>query len=163
MNKAYFLELANYNIWANNKMIGWLSEINEVQFKQSIVSSFGSIAGNALHIASAEKVWLNRLEENPAPTWLAGEFNGDRETLFTIWKKGSEEIKLFIQNFDENNLQNKLKFKRLNGDENELAYYQIFSHVLTHSIFHRGQFVTLLRQVGYTKVSGTDMLDFYKL
>jgi uncharacterized damage-inducible protein DinB len=163
MNKAYFLDLANYNIWANSKMICWLSEINEVQFKQSIESSFGSIAGNALHIASAEKVWLNRLEENPAPIWLASEFNGDRETLFAIWKTASRDLKLFIENFDENNLQKKLKFKRLNGDENELLYYQIFSHVLTHSIFHRGQFVTLLRQVGYTKISGTDMLDFYKL
>jgi uncharacterized damage-inducible protein DinB len=163
MNKAYFLELANYNIWANNKMISWLNDINDVQYKQSIESSFGSIAGNALHVASAEKIWLDRLHENPAPTWLASEFKGDKETLFAIWKQASENIKLYIENFDENNLHNKIKFKRLNGEEYELPFYQIFAHVLNHSTFHRGQFVTLLRQVGFSNVSGTDLLDFYKL
>jgi uncharacterized damage-inducible protein DinB len=60
-------------------------------------------------------------------------------------------------------LNNKIKFKRLNGEEYELPFYQIFAHVLNHSTFHRGQFVTLLRQVGFTKISGTDLLDFYKL
>ena len=77
MNKAYFLELANYNIWANNKMISWLNEITLAQYEQPIESSFGSIAGNALHVASAEKIWLDRLHENPAPVWLASEFKGD--------------------------------------------------------------------------------------
>jgi uncharacterized damage-inducible protein DinB len=163
MNKGYFLELANYNIWANNKMIAWLNDINDVQFKQSIESSFGSIAGNALHVASAEKIWLERLHENPAPVWLASEFKGDKETLITIWKKASEDIKAFVENFDENKLNDTIKFKRLNGEENELPFYQIFSHVLNHSTFHRGQFITLLRQVGFSKVSGTDLLDFYKL
>ncbi len=163
MNTAYFLELAKYNIWANNKIISWLNDINEVQYKQSIESSFGSIVGLVLHIASAEKIWLERLHENPAPVWLASEFKGDKETLITIWKQASDNLKKYIENFDETNLQNKIKFKRLNGEENELAFYQIFSHVLNHSTFHRGQFVTLLRQVGFSNISGTDLLDFYKL
>ncbi len=163
MNKAYFLELAKYNIWANNKMIAWLNDINDVQYKQSIESSFGSIVGLVLHVASAEKIWLERLHEDPAPLWLASDFKGDKETLVSIWKRASEDIKMYIENFDEKNLENKLKFKRLNGEENELAFYQIFSHVLNHSTFHRGQFVTLLRQVGFSNISGTDLLDFYNL
>jgi uncharacterized damage-inducible protein DinB len=163
MNKAYFLELANYNIWANNKVITWLNEITKTQYEQSIVSSFGSIAGNALHVASAEKIWLERLRENAAPVWIASEFKGDREALIAIWQEASENIKTFIENFDEKNLNNTIKFKRLNGEENELPFYQIFSHVLNHSTFHRGQFITLLRQVGFSNMSGTDLLDFYKL
>lgn len=163
MNKAYFLELAKYNIWANNKMITWLNDINDVQYKQSIESSFGSIVGLVLHVTSAEKIWLERLHEDPVPVWLASEFKGDKETLINIWQRASDDIKKYIENFDEKNLENKLKFKRLNGEENELAFYQIFSHVLNHSTFHRGQFVTLLRQAGFSNISGTDLLDFYKL
>ena len=162
MNKRFFLELANYNIWANNKMISWLNGITDVQFKQSIESSFGSIAGLALHVASAEKIWLERLHENPAPTWLASGFKGDREALIIIWKQASENIKTYIENFDENNLQHTVKFKRIDGEQFELPFYQIFSHVLNHSTFHRGQFITLLRQVGFTNISGTDLLDFHK-
>ncbi len=163
MNKAYFLELAKYNIWANNKVIAWLNEIAETQYEQPIESSFGSIAGNTLHVASAEKIWLERLHENPAPTWLASEFKGDKEMLIAIWKQASENLKTYIEEFDESNLQNKIKFKRLNGEEYELPFYQIFAHVLNHSTFHCGQFVTLLRQVGFSNISGTDLLDFYKL
>ncbi len=163
MNKAYFLELSDYNIWANNKMISWLEEITETQFEQPIESSFGSIAGNALHVASAEKIWVERLHRHPAPVWLAGEFKGNRETLIAIWKQASESIKAFIENFDEQHLYNTIKFTRVNGQQFKLPFHQIFAHVFNHSTFHRGQFVTLLRQAGFLKVSGTDLLDFYKL
>jgi uncharacterized damage-inducible protein DinB len=162
MNKAYFLELANYNIWANNKMISWLAEITETQFDQHIESSFGSIAGNALHVASAEKIWVERLNENPSPVWLASNFKGNKETLIDIWKQASEDIKLYIEVFDESNLHDTIKFTRVNGQQFELPFYQVFAHVFNHSTFHRGQFVTLLRQVGFSNVSGTDLLDFYK-
>jgi uncharacterized damage-inducible protein DinB len=60
-------------------------------------------------------------------------------------------------------LYSKIKFKRLNGEEYELPFIQIFAHLFNHSTFHRGQFITLLRQVGFSKITGTDLLDFYKL
>ena len=42
MNKPYFLELAQYNIWANQKMTNWLSQISKEQWSQKLIGSFDS-------------------------------------------------------------------------------------------------------------------------
>ncbi|HRI20565.1 MAG TPA: DinB family protein, partial [Panacibacter sp.] len=74
----------------------------------------------------------------------------------------SEKLKAFISEFDENELQTKLDFKRLNGDAYSMPHYQLFAHVLNHSTYHRGQLTTMMRQVGFTKVGSTDLLGFYR-
>ncbi|WP_430270522.1 DinB family protein, partial [Pseudoalteromonas piscicida] len=43
MNKNYFLELAEYNIWANQTVSGWLEQISEEQWTMPLVSSFNSV------------------------------------------------------------------------------------------------------------------------
>jgi len=40
--------------------------------------------------------------------------------------------------------------------------YEILSHVFNHSTYHRGQLVTLFRQVGFTDVTSTDLLLYYR-
>ena len=62
MKKSYFVELAEYNIWANKKINAWLREINEEQWNRELNGSFPSISKTAIHIAAAEKIWLDRLE-----------------------------------------------------------------------------------------------------
>ena len=43
MTKTYLLALADYNIWANDKLINWLSQISLEQFEQPLVGSFQNI------------------------------------------------------------------------------------------------------------------------
>ena len=61
MNKSYFLELAQYNIWANQKMTDWLSQISEEQWSQKLIGSFDSIESTAIHTAGSEKFGLKGL------------------------------------------------------------------------------------------------------
>jgi uncharacterized damage-inducible protein DinB len=161
MTKQHYVDLANYNSWANNIVFNWLTEITEAQWNQPIVSSFESIAATALHIASAEKAWLERFEQKPF-TWLASSFIGSKEGLLEIWKKASIDLKSFVDKFDEKDLEQTLTFKRLNGEENTMPFYQMFAHVFNHSTYHRGQLVTMLRQVGFTNVGSTDILSYYR-
>ena len=83
MNKKYFLELAQYNIWANQKMINWLSQISEEQWSQKLVGSFDSIETTAIHTAGAEKVWFERLN-NQAQPFLTLTFKGNKSDLIEI-------------------------------------------------------------------------------
>ena len=97
MNKKYFLELADYNIWANKIAIDWLNLINDEQWKQAIPSSFSSIEQTAIHIAGAEKIWIDRWTNIQNPVFLSAEFKGTKNDLITIWKKSSADLKSFIE------------------------------------------------------------------
>lgn len=162
MTKAYFKELASYNIWANTIACEWIVQLNDVQWKQKIESSFNSIRETVLHIISAENAWLQRFHKKQQVEWLQSTFAGTKEELVALWTKVSLEIKAFIDVFDENALETKLDFKRLNGDPYSMPYYQLFAHVFNHNTYHRGQLVTMLRQVGFPSIIATDVIFFYR-
>src|SRR5688572_7485873 len=86
MNKKYVLELADYNIWANNIAVEWLNQITDEQWKQVITSSFSSIERTAIHIVSAQKIWIDYWNSVPAPVFLSAGFNGSKNDLIAIWK-----------------------------------------------------------------------------
>ena len=161
MTKAYFIQLADYNIWANSMVHSWFEKISDEQWEQPIVSSFKSIAETAVHTAGAKKIWFERLAKVENPLFLTSEFKGSRQDAIEIWKKTSQGLQSFIENFDEPKINDTISFKRPDGKLYELAYYQIFAHVLNHSTYHRGQLVTMLRQVGYTDLSSIDMSTFF--
>jgi len=163
MTKQYFIELATYNIWATDIVCSWLEKISENQWLQQIRSSFNSIQETSLHIISAENAWCQRINNVENVVWLQKEFKGTKEEQITLWKTISSNLKKVIEDFDELQLQSMLTFKRLNGDEYTMPYYQVFAHVFNHSTFHRGQLVTMLREAGFTEVASTDLLNFYRL
>jgi len=162
MTKNYFIQLADYNIWANDIVHSWFGKITGEQWEQPVISSFDSIAATTLHIAGAETVWLDRLNNAAAPVWLPPIFKGSKTETLEVWNKASNKLKSFIENFDETKLQINLSFKRLNGDAYEMPHYQVFAHVFNHTSYHRGQLVTLLRQIGFTDIRSTDMLGFFR-
>ena len=162
MTKNYFLQLSNYNIWANNIVCAWLEKISDEQWTQHVVSSFNSIQETVLHIIGAENIWLERMRKDENTFWLPSVYKGTKDEHTALLKQTSEGLKNFVENFDENNLQVNLDFKRLNGDAYSMPYYQMLAHVFNHSTYHRGQLVTMLRQVGFTDVGSTDMLGFFR-
>ena len=162
MTKNYFTEVADFNVWANNIVWEWLDQISEEQWQQHIVSSFNSIAETVLHVVSAETIWLDRLNKVESPVWLQTTFKGSRKETIELWKRSTVGLKKFMDEFDEAGMMNMLVFKRINGDRYEMPHYQVFAHIFNHSTYHRGQLVTMLRQVGFTDVGSTDKLGFYR-
>ena len=162
MIKQYFLEVADYNIWANDIVLSWINNITDEQWGKHVVSSFNSIAETVLHITSAESIWLERLNKAESPVWLQTSFKGTRKDIIDLWKKASAGIKKNLEDFNESAMMEKLVFRRINGDRYEMPHYQVFAHIFNHSTYHRGQLVTMLRQVGFTEVGSTDMLGFFR-
>ncbi len=161
MNKAYLLQLASYNIWANNKAIGWLREINDTQWEQVATSSFNSVKQTVLHIASAERVWIDFWNNCADPVFLSLDFNGSKEQLLAIWRQSSVGMKDFIDTTKEGDHLKAITFKYPRGGEGQLEFAATVAHVMNHSTYHRGQLVSTLRQVGFTAFSSIDLATYY--
>jgi uncharacterized damage-inducible protein DinB len=161
MTQKYFLQLADYNVWANDIVHSWFDKISDEQWNQPLVSSFETIEATALHVAGSETIWLDRLNKVGSPIWLPAVFKGSKNEIINLWKKTSADLKVFVENLDETKMESILRFTRLNGITYEMPHYQVLAHVFNHSSYHRGQLVTLLRQVGFTDVSSTDLSGFF--
>ena len=163
MNKNYFIELSTYNVWANNEFRNWLLQLSQEQLKQPLVSSFNNIEATALHIVGAESVWLERLNQVQNWVWLPSVFKGTTDELLQLWEQSSEGLHQFVKDLPEEDFMTKVSFKNLKGDAFEMPYYKMLAHVFNHSTYHRGQLTTMLRQVDFTDVSSTDMINFYRM
>jgi len=163
MLKQYFTDLAAYNSWADQKAINWLSQITEEQWEQVNVSSFSSIRQTAVHIASAEKIWIDFWTRASNPVYLSANFTGSKDELIVIWQEASYGLEAFIKSHLEGDLGQSVSFIYPNGNAGQMPYYQTFAHVVNHSTYHRGQLVTLLRQAGYNRFSSIDLATYYIL
>jgi uncharacterized damage-inducible protein DinB len=163
MTVQYFTEIAKYNQWANQKFIDWMLVLSDGPWNQPLISSFPSIAETVLHIVGAEKVWYDRLMKVENPVWLPFTFKGGKAETLDSWKHSSGLLIEHIEHLTDENLSEMIAYKRINGEAFSQPVFEILSHVFNHSTYHRGQLVTLLRQVGFTDISSTDLLQYYKL
>lgn len=161
MTKTYLLALADYNIWANDKITDWLSQISVEQFERPLVGSFKNIHETTLHIVAAEQIWHQRLVNNVSE-WLGITFEGDRTMMLETWKRTSSDLRQYIFDASEEELATKFAFSTRDGTPFYMERYQALTHTFNHSTFDRGQLVTLLRQVGFTGVSTTDLINYYR-
>jgi uncharacterized damage-inducible protein DinB len=94
---------------------------------------------------------------------LTKTFKGSKKDLIEIWKEISLGIKKFIEDMPDDLLLQKLSFKNTKGIEHSLSYYQLLAHIVNHSAYHRGQVVTMLRQVGYTDITSVDIVTYFRI
>ena len=149
-----------YDSWANNRIFDALAGLPTDQYLKGMDSSHGGIHGTMVHLVGAEKVWLERfhgaaqpfLSENP-PASLAD--------LRSIWEKNGYEMAKWLGTMTDKKLTDTFTMKTLKGDTFTHAFTRAFQHLMNHSTYHRGQVVTMLRQLD-VKPPGTDLIQFYR-
>ncbi len=160
MNIASYQEYINYTHWANNKVIGWLQQLTEDQLTQPVVSSFGSVIETVHHIISAEHVWIQRLT-GVTPVWLQPTLPKNLTETIDQWNITMQLWKVYAASLSDSEIERSFSFNRINGDQLTMTVKDVILHVQNHSTQHRGQLVTMLRQVGFIDISSLDLFTFY--
>jgi len=161
--KDHFQDLVNYINWADHLAITWLEQINDEQWNQVVISSFGSVRQTAIHIAGAKKIWLNFWKNEDDPVYLSAEFTGTKDKLIAIWKQASADVKDLIDNYPAKHYNAPINIIKPNGEQSTMEFRKTLPHMVNHGTYHRGQLVTLLRQAGFTGFSNTDLFTYYRL
>ncbi len=157
MNQRY-LDYANYNIWANDTLIIDLLNLNEKLLVKELIGSFPTIRDTILHIWFAETGWLSRLNGKGWDTKTVTNFSGNNNELFKLWQITSKNFRKFIQNAD---LEKEIQFEH-KGEKFSIPTREIIQTVFNHGSFHRGQIVIMMRQIGITKISQTDYIEWVR-
>jgi len=154
-------ELFAYNAWANRRFFTALEPLPAESYLRDLKSSHGGLHGTLCHIVWAEQLWLNRWLGNPNPPVLQGR---DLPTLTAArarWEAIETEREAFLAGLSERRLDEAVVVKPSAGGEHVHTFREMFRHAVDHSSYHRGQLVTLLRQVGATPPS-TGLIVFYR-
>lgn len=152
---------AAYNVWANSLMVDAMLRLGDGMLDTEVVSSFPSLRATVYHIWSAEYIWLQRLQLAEHPVWMAGEFSGTFTEACTHWQGVSRDLLHFVEKqYDDKALAHILQFYDRQKVSHKMPVYQVVQHVINHGSYHRGQLVTIMRQLGVKDIPGTDFILF---
>lgn len=161
---SYSLEQhLRYNVWANGKIAEFITKADEKFFDTEVKSSFSSLRKTVYHVWDAEFIWLKRLHGESLSDWSSKQFTGSREEALRAWADCSKQFCDFIAAKDNAYYESVCHYKSVKGDPFSSSVEGIIMHVVNHGTFHRGQMVTILRQLGYTDLSSTDLITFLRL
>lgn len=157
--KQVFEQYASYNLWANQKMIYTILALPEETIQRTVANSFSSLQLTLVHMWNTDSIWWQRLK-------LAETIDTPGNTNSSIQEIAAGLIAQSIQ------CQNWVEKSTSAASEHEFIYrnskkeqfkqpvYQMLLHLFNYAPYHRGQLVTLLRQVNITTIPATDFIVF---
>jgi uncharacterized damage-inducible protein DinB len=157
---AYVQRMARYNRWQNESLYGAADTLDDDARRRERGAFFGSIHKTLSHLLWADRIWLSRFADMPAP---AGGIPGS-VSLYPDW----EGLKRERANFDRTILAwtAKLDPAWLGGDltwfsgalQRQVTHpkWQLVMHFFNHQTHHRGQVHGMLTQAG-AKPGDTDL------
>ena len=150
--KQILQQYAVYNIWANQRILDCINNLSDDQIDREIASSFSSIKKTVLHIWDAESIWWQRLKLSEKIIRPSEEFTGNFTELVKKLDQQSTEWKDWVDNATEVQLQHVFAYQNTKKEQFKQPVYEMLLHLFNHGTCHRGQLVTMLRQLGIDKI-----------
>jgi uncharacterized damage-inducible protein DinB len=155
--KSDAARLFEYTVWANHKLMRVAATLSVDDYKRDLKSSHGGVRGTLVHTMGAEWIWLERWKGlSPTRLFDEGEFP-DIVALSDRWSVIEQHRASWLESLRPDAMELGLRYRNLQGQEFETPLWQMVQHVANHSTYHRGQVVTMLRQLGAKAVS-TDLI-----
>jgi uncharacterized damage-inducible protein DinB len=150
-------QLLLYTLWANRLVLETAASIPHEALTRDAGVSFGSLLGTMAHILRSQRRWLARFTGQMLPE--AVEFP-DLESLSAGWAETAAQLEFFLASLTEDQLAADITWVDSDGPVYTTPLWQPVTHMVNHSTFHRGQVVSLMRQLGYQPPK-TDLIHFF--
>jgi uncharacterized damage-inducible protein DinB len=157
-------ELFEYNAWANRRVFEVAGGLAPDEYLRDLGSSFGGVHGTVAHIAGAERLWLDRwLGTEPSPRLLGpGDFP-DLAAVVAAWERLEVERLRWLEGLTDTRLRQTVTIAPTAGGAYAHVLRETLLHAVEHSSYHRGQVITLVRQLGHTVPSPSfNLIHFYR-
>ncbi len=162
MNVSEIQTLYTYNRWANHRVVDACRLLNDRDLTRDLEASYGSVRGTLVHILWGEWLWCERWRGKSPKLIFDQEQFQDVNAIESRWREVERDHQVFIDALTDELLADSISYENLQGERWEYSLANMMQHVANHSCYHRGQVVTLLRQLHQTP-PGTDFLVFLDL
>ena len=160
MNKNDIIELSEYHLWAKERLLLSLEAMKQEDFEKDLHSSHGGVRGTLLHVMNAENNWLKRLAgESNAP--LDDSKMKRLDDFNREWEQLDKKLSASVSGLTDENLQSRFDYQDTRGNKYSHPRIWAFQQLFNHFSYHRGQIVTMQRQLGYM-AANTDLIGFFR-
>jgi uncharacterized damage-inducible protein DinB len=134
----HFQKMFAYDDWANRECIAAAQRAGSVS---------DDIIGRIAHILSAEKLWLERLRQEPQtlPVW-------PKTTIpdcLRLAEEMAQRWKQYLAELSAAGFTRTVDYRNTKGEPWSNRIDDILHHVLFHSAYHRGQIALQMRAAGF--------------
>lgn len=156
--KEQLQQLSAYHVWANQLLLDLINNLGEEKQHREVASSFNSLYKTVLHMLDAESIWWQRMKLQEHIRIPSQEFSGNMKELSAALLQVNRQWVEWISHASENLIQHQFKYQNSKRESFKQPIGQMLLHVFNHGSYHRGQLVTMLRQLGMEKIPQTDFI-----
>lgn len=158
--KILLSQFAAYNLWANELLVGCIKKLPDALQKQTVNSSFPSLCATLQHMLVAESVWFQRIKllEPVVPPQI--DINNDCHEVAAALLQQSKQWHAWIEQAPLHMFDHEFIYHNTKNEKFKQPVFQVLLHVFNHNTFHRGQLVTMLRQLGVQPIPATDFIEW---
>ena len=158
--RATALSLLEYHAWAANRIFDSVEPLSSEELHRDMKTSHSSVFGTLEHVHRADAIWLKRLQgfgNARLDEVSAADLPGLRKQSAEV----HAELIAFAGALPESDWSRVIEYRFMSGAEGRSPIYQNLLHVANHGTYHRGQIVTMLRQMGAEPI-GTDFITYVR-
>jgi len=153
-------DLLLYMLWADRTTLRAIRDVSPADLRRDAGISFGSLLGTMAHMLGSQRRWLARFSGHaPAPMPTLDDFP-DLLSWITAWEETASHIEAFLAAVTDEQLAAPLTWVGTEGETSTCPLWQPVVHLVNHTSYHRGQIVSLLRQMGYQPPT-TDLIRYF--
>ncbi len=159
MDRDRLALLLRYSQWADERFLEAAARAGHGAFARRVESSHPSLRDTLVHVLWAQELWLERWQGRSPREVLDPALFPDVAALRERWADLHRRQWAFLRGLEAADLERPLSYVNAKGERWTYPLWQMMLHAFNHSTFHRGQLVTLLRQLGLPPVTA-DFLVF---
>ncbi len=161
--KQLLLSFCRYNLWANQQIINTLQLLPPDIVDATVQNSFPSIRKTIYHMWDAQVIWLGRMQGISLTTWPSAEYGSDFAGFDLYFIRQCEDFINFVETRHESFFESICFYRAINGKEHQTRNGDIILHCMNHSTYHRGQLITMLRNLEVVELPTTDYIAYNRL
>ena len=141
MMRDHLCRMARYNRWANQRLYDACEQLSGETYHQPRNMFFGSIHGTLNHILAGDRLWLARIERQPAPKLaLDDQLCEDIASLRSARALEDDRMIDVTARYDDDDLKAVLCYRTVTKPADiETPLHLCWLHLFNHQTHHRGQ------------------------